>query len=82
MYAKSAVMNITAKDDCFIQEDALDANTMKAVWLGLCCKLKFSNHLAFNIYAKKKGMSSLGLSQEFELKQKACWDSKERFRLQ
>lgn len=36
MYVKSVVMNIIAKDDCLIQEDALDANTMKVVLLGLC----------------------------------------------
>ena len=29
MYAKSEVMNTIAKDDCHIQEDVLDANTIK-----------------------------------------------------
>jgi len=36
MYAKSVVMNIIAKGDSLIQEDALDANTMKAVQLEPC----------------------------------------------
>lgn len=40
-------------------------------------KLKFSIliafHIAFKISTKKKGMSSLELSSEFELRQKTCW---------
>lgn len=40
-------------------------------------KLKFSLliafHIAFKISTKKKGMSSLELSEEFELRQKTCW---------
>jgi hypothetical protein len=40
-------------------------------------KLKFSIliafHIAFKISTKKKGMSSLELSNEFELRQKTCW---------
>jgi len=40
-------------------------------------KLKFpillAFHIAFKISTKKKGMSSLELSQEFELRQKTCW---------
>ena len=40
-------------------------------------KLKFSIliafHIAFKISTKKKGMSSLALSSEFELRQKTCW---------
>ncbi|ASB47756.1 IS1595 family transposase [Alkalitalea saponilacus] len=43
-------------------------------------KCKFSLHLAFHIAfkisTKKKGMSSLELSQEFELRQKTCWEFK------
>jgi len=40
-------------------------------------KLKFSIlvafHIVFKISTKKKGMSSLALSSEFELRQKKCW---------
>lgn len=40
-------------------------------------KLKFSIliafHIVFKISTKKKGMSSLELSKEFELRQKTCW---------
>ncbi len=40
-------------------------------------KLKFSLliafHIAFKISTKKKGMSSLELSEEYELRQKTCW---------
>ncbi len=43
-------------------------------------KCKFPLHLAFHIAykisTKKKGMSSLELSQEFELRQKTCWEFK------
>jgi hypothetical protein len=43
-------------------------------------KLKFSIliafHIAFKISTKKKGMSSLELSNEFELRQKTCWSFK------
>jgi hypothetical protein len=43
-------------------------------------KLKFSILIAFNIAfkisTKKKGMSTLELSQEFELRQKTCWEFK------
>lgn len=43
-------------------------------------KLKFSIliafHIAFKISTKKKGMSSLELSNEFELRQKTCWTFK------
>lgn len=43
-------------------------------------KCKFSIHLAFHlvfkISTKKKGMSSLELSHEFELRQKTCWEFK------
>ncbi|GHT20697.1 hypothetical protein AGMMS4957_08310 [Bacteroidia bacterium] len=43
-------------------------------------KLKFSLllafHIVFKISTKKKGMSSLELSQEFELRQKTCWEFK------
>ena len=43
-------------------------------------KCKFSLHLAFHlafkISTKKKGMSSLELSHEFELGQKTCWEFK------
>ncbi len=43
-------------------------------------KCKFSLllafHLAFKISTKKKGMSSLELSREFELRQKTCWEFK------
>lgn len=42
--------------------------------------MKFSIHLAFHIAfkisTKKKGMSSIELSQEFDLRQKTCWDFK------
>ena len=40
-------------------------------------KLKFplliAFHIVFKISTKKKGMSSLELSQEFELRQPTCW---------
>ena len=43
-------------------------------------KVKFSLliafHIAFKIATKKKGMSSLELSQEYELRQKTCWEFK------
>jgi hypothetical protein len=43
-------------------------------------KCKFSLHLAFHlafkISTKKKGMSSLELSNEFDLRQKTCWEFK------
>jgi hypothetical protein len=43
-------------------------------------KLKFSIliafHIIFKISTKKKGMSSLELSKEFELRQKTCWSFK------
>ena len=42
------------------------------------CKfpLHLAFHIAFKISTKKKGMSSLELSQEFELRQKTCWEFK------
>ena len=43
-------------------------------------KVKFSIlkafHIAFKISTKKKGMSSLELSNEFDLRQKTCWEFK------
>ena len=43
-------------------------------------KCKFSIqvafHIAFKISTKKKGMSSMELSEEFELRQKTCWEFK------
>lgn len=43
-------------------------------------KIKFpvllAFHIAFKIATKKKGMSSLELSNEFELRQKTCWEFK------
>lgn len=43
-------------------------------------KCKFSLllafHIIFKIASKKKGMSSLELSKEFELRQKTCWEFK------
>lgn len=43
-------------------------------------KVKFSIliafHIVFKIATKKKGMSSLELSNEFELRQKTCWEFK------
>lgn len=43
-------------------------------------KVKFSLlkafHIIFKISTKKKGMSSLELSNEFELRQKTCWEFK------
>ncbi len=43
-------------------------------------KCKFSIHLAFHLAfklsTKKKGMSTLELSHEFDLRQKTCWDFK------
>lgn len=43
-------------------------------------KLKFpiliAFHIVFKISTKKKGMSSLELSNEFELRQKTCWSFK------
>jgi hypothetical protein len=45
-------------------------------------KLKFSLliafHIVFKISTKKKGMSSLELSEEFELRQKTCWNFKRK----
>lgn len=45
-------------------------------------KLKFplliAFHLVFKISTKKKGMSSLELSEEFELRQKTCWEFKRK----
>ena len=45
-------------------------------------KLKFSLliafHIVFKISTQKKGMSSLELSEEFELRQKTCWDFKRK----
>ena len=45
-------------------------------------KLKFpiliAFHIAFKISTKKKGMSSLELSHEFELRQKTCWSFKQK----
>ena len=45
-------------------------------------KIKFSLliafHIAFKISTKKKGMSSLELSSEFELCQKTCWSFKSK----
>lgn len=45
-------------------------------------KLKFSVliafHIAFKISTKRKGMSSLELSSEFELRQKTCWSFKSK----
>ena len=42
------------------------------------CKfpLLLAFHIAFKISTKKKGMSSLELSKEFELRQKTCWGFK------
>lgn len=42
------------------------------------CKfpLHLAFHIAFKISTKKKGMSSLELSQEYELRQKTCWEFK------
>ena len=43
-------------------------------------KCKFSLllafHIVFKINTKKKGMSSIELSNEFELRQKTCWEFK------
>ncbi len=43
-------------------------------------KIKFpvllAFHIAFKIATKKKGMSSIELSHEFELRQKTCWEFK------
>jgi len=43
-------------------------------------KLKFSLliafHIVFKISTKKKGLSSMELSEEFELRQKTCWEFK------
>jgi hypothetical protein len=48
-------------------------------------KLKFSIliafHIAFKISTKKKGMSSLELSNEFDLRQKTCWTFKQKVQL-
>jgi hypothetical protein len=43
-------------------------------------KCKFSFHLAFKISRKKKGMSSLELSHEFDLRQMTCWEFKWKIR--
>ena len=44
------------------------------------CKfpLHLAFHIAFKISTKKKGMSSLELSQEYELRQKTCWEFKRK----
>ena len=44
------------------------------------CKfpLHLAFHIAFKISTKKKGMSSLELSQEYELRQKTCWNFKRK----
>jgi hypothetical protein len=43
-------------------------------------KVKFSIliafHIVFKVVTKKKGMSSLEISREFELRQKTCWEFK------
>ena len=43
-------------------------------------KVKFSLliafHIAFKISTKKKGMSSMELSEEYEIRQKTCWEFK------
>lgn len=43
-------------------------------------KVKFSLliafHIAFKVVTKKKGMSTLEISREFELRQKTCWEFK------
>lgn len=48
-------------------------------------KLKFSIliafHIVFKISTKKKGMSSLELSSEFELRQKTCWAFRRKVQL-
>jgi hypothetical protein len=48
-------------------------------------KLKFpiliAFHIAFKISTKKKGMSSLELSNEFELRQKTCWSFKQKVQI-
>ena len=45
-------------------------------------KVKFSLliafHIAFKISTKKKGMSSLELSEEYEIRQKTCWEFKSK----
>ena len=45
-------------------------------------KLKFpillAFHIVFKISTKKKGMSSIELSNEFELRQKTCWSFKQK----
>ena len=45
-------------------------------------KCKFSIllafHIAFKISTKKKGMSSLELSEEYDLRQKTCWEFKRK----
>ncbi|MET3012008.1 IS1595 family transposase [Flavobacterium psychrophilum] len=45
-------------------------------------KLKFpiliAFHIAFKISTKKKGMSSIELSNEFELRQKTCWTFRQK----
>ena len=38
----------------------------------------FAFHIAFKIATKKKGMSSLELTEEYELRQKTVWVEKAR----
>lgn len=47
------------------------------------CKfpLHLAFHIAFKISTKKKGMSSLELSQEYELRQKTCWEFKRKLQV-
>jgi len=63
--------------------ESLSIITFLDVEIGLTfMKLKFSIlvafHIAFKISTKKKGMSSLELSNEFELRQKTCWSFKQK----
>jgi len=44
------------------------------------CKfpLHLAFHIAFKVSTKKKGMSTLELSREFEMRQKTCWEFKKK----
>ena len=77
MSARSVVIQHFVKARKIILDVAINASTMKAQRFD---KMKFSLliafHICFKISTKKKGMSSLELSEEFSLRQKTCWEFK------
>lgn len=53
-----------------------ESPTVGTMFDNLKFPLLIAFHIAFKISTKKKGMSSLELSHEFELRQKTCWSFK------